>query len=124
LSDNVNAIKPGSKLDPWLVTGFTDGEGCFGLYIYPNTASKIGWYVFLDYKITLHEKDKIILDQIQNYFGVGSVFNHGKQTKQYGIKSIKDLQIIINHFDKFSLRTKKVNDYRLFKKAFNIIINK
>lgn len=26
-----------SKLDPWFVTGFIDGEGCFGLYAYPNT---------------------------------------------------------------------------------------
>jgi hypothetical protein len=34
------------------------------------------------------------------------------------------LQLIINHFDKFSLKTKKLNDYKLFKLAFDIIINK
>lgn len=34
------------------------------------------------------------------------------------------MQIIIAHFDKFPLKTKKVNDYRLFKRAFDIIINK
>jgi len=117
-------IKPSLRLDPWNVTGFTDAEGCFGLYIYKNTALKIGWYVFLDFKITLHERDKDILDQIQNYFGVGSVFNHSEQSKQYGLKSIKDLQIIIAHFDKFPLITQKINDYRLFKRAFDIIINK
>ena len=117
-------IKPKVKLNPWEVTGFTDGEGCFGLYIYENIASKIGWYVFLDFKITLHEKDEDILYQIQKFFGVGGVFNHGEQTKQYGIKSIKDQQMIIDHFDKFPLKTQKVNDYILFKKAFDIIINK
>jgi len=112
------------KLNPWDVTGFIDGEGCFGLYIYKNTASKIGWYVFLDFKITLHKKDEDILDLIQNYFGVGSVFKHSEQTKQYGVRSIKDLQAIIAHFDKFPLLTQKVNDYKLFKRASDIIINK
>ena len=90
-------IKSFQKLDPWFVSGFTDGEGCFGLYIYTNTASKIGWYVFLDFKITLHKKDKDLLDQIKKYFGIGEISKHGEQTINYGIRSIKDLQLIINH---------------------------
>jgi hypothetical protein len=32
--------------------------------------------------------------------------------------------LIINHFDKFTLKTKKLNDYKLFKLAFNIIKQK
>ena len=72
----------------------------------------------------MHERDENILNQIQNYFGVGSVFNHREQSKQYGIRSIKDLQMIITHFDKFSLKTQNLNDYELFKKAYYIIINK
>lgn len=113
-----------NKLNPWFVTGFTDGEGCFGLYIYKNTALKIGWYAFLDFKITLHKKDKDLLDKIKIYFGVGKISKHGEQTINFGIRSIKDLQLIINHFDKFTLKTKKLNDYKLFKLAFNIIKNK
>lgn len=34
------------------------------------------------------------------------------------------MQLIINHFDNFSLKTKKLIDYKLFKLAFEIIINK
>jgi hypothetical protein len=78
----------------------------------------------LDFKFTLHKKDINLLYQIQNYFGVGSISKHGEQLINYGIKSIKDIQLIINHFDKFSLKTKKLNDYRYFKLAFNIIKNK
>ena len=33
-------------LNPWFITGFTDGEGCFGLYTYKNAALKIGWHTF------------------------------------------------------------------------------
>ena len=119
---NKTSIKP--LLNPWFITGFIDAEGCFGLYLYKNTAMKNGWSVFLDFKITLHKKDEGLLNQIQNYFGVGSVFKHGEFTTQYGLKSIKDMQIIIAHFDKFPLLTQKVKDYRLFKKAYNIIIIK
>jgi hypothetical protein len=117
-------IKSFQKLDPWFLSGFTDGEGCFGLYIYSNTTYKIGWYVFLDFKFTLHKKDKDLLDQIKIYFGAGEISKHGEHTINYGIRSIKDLQLIINHFDKFSLKTKKLNDYKLFKLAYDMIIKK
>jgi hypothetical protein len=29
-----------NKLASWFVTGFTDAEGCFGIYIYKNTKYK------------------------------------------------------------------------------------
>src|ERR1700678_215566 len=42
LSPKDNIIVPShTKLEPGFVTGITDAEGCFGLYIYTNTASKI-----------------------------------------------------------------------------------
>ena len=40
---------------------------------------------------------------------------------QYRVESIKELQVIIDHFDKYPLKTQKLADYNLFKKAFNII---
>lgn len=82
------------------------------------------FYVFLDFQITLHKKDRDLLDQIKNYFCVGEISKHGEHSIHYGIRSIKDLQLIINHFYKFTLKTKKLNDYKLFKLAFNIIKNK
>lgn len=72
----------------------------------------------------LHRKDKDILDQIQNYFGVGKIYKHGPQSLLLRVLSIKDLQVIINHLDKYPLITKKLADYRLFKQASNLIMNK
>ena len=40
------------------------------------------------------------------------------------MESIKELQAIINHFDKYPLITKKLKDYLLFKKAFYLISQK
>jgi hypothetical protein len=38
--------------------------------------------------------------------------------------TIKDLTVIINHFDRYPLLSQKLADYELFKKAFYIIQNK
>lgn len=127
ISTEVNFTKPSQWINPWFVTGFTDAEGCFGLYIYKNAALKIGWYTFLEFKITLHVKDKKWLENIQNYFGVGVISKHGENLCNYSIKSIKDIQKVINHFDNFPLKTQKWKDYKnfvFFKKAYYIIINK
>ena len=87
---------------------------------------KIRQICFLDFKITLHIRDKDIfsIDKIKNYFCVGVVSKHGENLINYGIRSIKDIQLVINHFDNFPLKTKKSKDYKLFKLAFEIIKNK
>ncbi len=113
-----------NKLNPWFVTGFTDAEGCIGLYIYKNANYKTGWFISLVFQISLHEKDKIILEQIQNYFGVGGLTSHGSTSLKYSVRSHKDLQIIIDHFDKFPLITNKLNDYKLFKLAYILFLKK
>jgi len=99
-------------------------EGCFGLYIYTNANSKTGWFISLVFKISLHEKDKIILEQIKKYFGVGGITSHGSTSLSYSVRSHKDLQRIIDYFDKFPLITNKLNDYKLFKLAYILFLKK
>jgi hypothetical protein len=94
------------QLDPWFVTGITDGEGCFGLYIYKNAKLKIGWYTILEYKMTLHARDQDLLEKIGEYFRKKHVvYKHGQSTKQIQIRSIEDIKFLISHFDKFPLLT-------------------
>lgn len=38
--------------------------------------------------------------------------------------AIKDLKVIIDHFDNYPLKTKKQIDYILFKKSIELILNK
>ena len=44
----------------------------------------------------MHKKDEDILEQIKNYFGVGYITKHGKNTLQYRVKSIRDLKFIVD----------------------------
>ena len=61
------------KLDPWWITGFWDGEGCFHISITKNKKWKVGYKVELIFSICLHEKDKALLEQIKNFFNLGSI---------------------------------------------------
>lgn len=111
-------------IDPWFITGFTDAEGCFLVGVYRNKESKTGWTIRLFFQINLHEKDKVLLEQIKLYFKVGNISKFGTQSIQYRVQAINDLQVIINHFDKFPLLTQKLGDYLLWKQAFDILKNK
>lgn len=111
-------------IDPWFLTGFVDAEGCFTLGISRNKYCKTGWSIQLFFQIALHRKDTELLERVQNYFGVGKIHKHGPQSIILRISSIKDLQVLFNHFDKYPLVTQKLADYNLFKLAYNIMINK
>lgn len=58
------------------------------------------------------------------FFGVGNISFMGEDAVQYRVESLKDLAIIINHFNKYPLLTKKQSDFSIFKSAYSLIKNK
>ena len=100
-------------------------EGCFTISFTRNKdSSLVGWSVKPSFQIGLHEKDLSLLKKIQSYFGVGSLNKCGSDIIQYRVRSLKDLKVIVNHFDKSPLITQKQGDYLLFKRRVNLINNK
>ena len=92
-----------TPINPWWFIGFIDGEGCFSIGIYRNK-NKVGWQVKLEFWISLHEKDKALLERIQNYLKVGNIHRHPSQKLlHYRIQSTKELKIIIDHLDLYPL---------------------
>ena len=123
-STNSNLISSNNLvMNPWFVTGFTDGEGCFWIDIYKDKAYKTGWRVKLFYQINLHRKDQALLEQTQNFFNVGRIYNSPTNSRYY-VSSVTDLEIIIQHFDKYVLLTQKRADFELLKQAFVLVQNK
>ena len=102
---------------PWFVTGLTDAEGTFVLSFRKSEDYRMGYQVTAIYKIALHKKDYDLLNSIKNYFGVGKITKHGDTTLQYTVRSFKNLDKIIAHFDKYPLISQKYADYILFKDA-------
>ena len=103
------------KLDPYVVTGFADGEGCFHVSVTQNKNYNLGWEVRPSFIITQHVGDKTILEEIKNYLGVGHVTLQGPNTLQFRIQSLKEFETVIIHFDKFPLNTQKRSDFKLLK---------
>lgn len=125
-------------LNPWFITGFTDGEGCFSLYVRSDRQKRINtiktyyrWQV--DFAYTLRGDDVEMLNQIKEYFGCGKVSLTGKKAASnkhdygqcgYHVVVPNDLiEKIIPHFENYPLRSKKVKDFEIWKEAVRIIKN-
>ena len=97
----------------------------FFFNIYRNSKLKTGWKVQLSFLISLHKKDRELLERIKNHFGVGWINeHHGPNSIQYSVQSIYDLEKIIYHIDKYPLITQKMTDYILWNKIFFIVKTK
>ena len=126
-SYNSLAVNPAYSevgMNPLFLTGFSDGEACFLVNIYKSSKHKTGWGARATFEIGLDLKDLPILNRIKSYLGVGNVTSRTNGSCVYSVQSIKDLDVLIEHFDKYPLITKKGVDYLLFKKAVNLIKNK
>lgn len=107
--------KDGFKLNPWFVTGFTDGDGSFSVSI-TKKKEGIGWKIVPMYTIGLDLKDLDLLVQIKDFFKTGNIYTSKRGVVYYTVGSVKDIvKYIIPHFDKFPLVTQKLKDFLLFK---------
>ena len=61
-----------TSLNPWFLTGFIDGEGCFRISL-TKIKGGLGWRVQLFFQINLHVKDKVLLENIRDFLGVGKI---------------------------------------------------
>ena len=123
---HTNTFKP-VTLKPYSVTGFSDGESSFHVSVLKNKKYKIGYHVLPVFSIKLHIKYLLLLEQIKDYFNIGTVRikkNKDNTTAIYSVQSYKDIiNVIIPHFDKYPLLTQKRAYYILFKQQNIYLIN-
>ena len=75
----------------------------------------------------MHERDRDLMMKIQEFFGgIGYVSNPNKNTAvEFRVSTINDLtNVIIPHFENYSLLTKKYSDYMLFKEIVKLMLEK
>ena len=108
-------------LNPWYVTGFADGEAAF-------TYSRTGGSLALYFSINQREDNKELIEKIQVFFGyIGKIYHkkgslptvnsgHTKAAAYYRITRISELQVIVQHFDKYPLQSqKKLEAYKVWR---------
>jgi LAGLIDADG endonuclease len=96
-------------LDPWYVTGLTDGEGCFCVCFAIRAKLRLGLEVRPSFSLSLNEKDLSLLEDLQAFFKCGWIRESRSDcTFKYEARSIRDLTSrIIPHFERFPLRGDK-----------------
>nr|QVV23912.1 hypothetical protein [Trichoderma cornu-damae] len=112
-----------NNLNPWYLTGFSDGESNFTVRIFKSNTVKIGWTVQPVFQIMLHKRDLDLLKKIQGYLGVGELY-HKEKAVNYVVQSSKGIKVIIDHFEKYPLFTKKREDFILFTQIVNLMNQK
>lgn len=105
-----------SNINNWFITGFTDAEGMFSISIRKSSTTRLGWTLHLSFQIGLHKKDTELLREIQATLGgVGSI-SYKQSMAYFRVQSLEQIyNVIIPYFDKYSLITKKLADYILFR---------
>ena len=112
------------RLDPRWVSGFVDGEGCFHVSINKIPKMSIGWQVLPEFRIVQHERDELVLKELQQFFRAGKVVtNHGSR-KELRIRKLNDLRNVVLFFKQHPLRTEKKKNLEIFEKILNLMERK
>ena len=110
-------------LDPWFVTGLTDGEGCFCISFAIRPKLRTGLEVRPSFSLTLNEKDLGLLEDLQAFFGCGWLRESARdRTFKYEARSIQDLaHSIVPHFRRFPLRGYKARSCAGFSQVCRMV---
>ena len=113
------------------ISGFVDGEGCFTVSFVKNSTTKFGKQIFPEFVITQSGKSLETLEEIQKFFGCGSIVlnkrhdNHREDLYKFCVRSVSELsEKIIPFFGEFTLRTSKKNDFMIFRKIVRMMHKK
>src|SRR5688572_5929773 len=95
-------------LDPWYVTGLAEGEGTF-------TFSRSGPHLALYFGLKLTGADRKVLQGIQDYFKVGSLYavkarapssvrqGFTKSATYFRVTRLDELPQVISHFTRYPM---------------------
>jgi len=75
------------------------------------------------FQIGLHKKDLDLLKKIQAFLGVGEIY-HKEKSCNYVVQNLRSLNVIVNHFERYPLLTKKREDFILFSRIVTLINKK
>ena len=113
-----NNLNNETSINPWFLTGFIDGEGCFRISL-TKVNREIGWRAQLFFQINLHKKDKALLENIKDYLAVGKIQNSGKNLIQYRIQTFEELTVLIEHLENYPLISKKRRTMSFLRRRIN-----
>lgn len=120
-----------NKLSPEYITGYVDGEGCFGLQFrkdvrHERSSAPVYYSWKAQFAITARKDEKELFERIKNYFSCGEIYNQKKnniiEEIHYCVSNLDELKNIISPFFKeHQLQAKKKYDFELWAEAIDIM---
>ncbi len=110
-------------LDPWYVTGLTEGEGSFCVSFNLRKRLKVGIETRPSYSLTLSRRDLDLIKEVHKFFGCGGVrYSRSDLCYKYEVRNVADLvEKIIPHFERYPLQGAKRRDFELFKQVCHMV---
>jgi hypothetical protein len=121
-------IEKGNKLNPWYITGYSDGDSAFWFNIVPNNKLKIGFEIKPGFSLIAAKNpaNYRLMLLIHAFFdSIGSIITNDKQNMyEYKVQGFKNCFKIKNHFLSYPLLTHRLVNFKLWCKMLNLIENK
>ncbi len=119
--------KQKTKLSPEYISGFVDGEGCFGFQFRkdvrherPGAPIYYSWKV--QFMITARKDEQDLFERIKEFFGCGAIYKQLDTEIHYTVTDMDELKnIIFPFFKTHQLQGKKKNDFTLWAEAVDIL---
>nr|QCW06910.1 hypothetical protein [Drechslerella brochopaga] len=100
--------------DPLWLAGFVSAEGCFFVGISKSSTIKIKANVQLEFNITQHSRDYLLMKNLVEYLNCGKVYKKNN-VSNYRLSKLSNLtEKIIPFFEKYPLIGTKSNDFEDF----------
>ena len=115
------------RIEPWYVSGFTDGEGSFHVALYRDPRMKSRIKIIPEFHVSQLDKSKKVLEELVEFFECGYLKeNHRTNPKDktfvYVVRDREDLlNKIIPFYEKYRLRTEKFGDFTTFAKIVRMM---
>jgi hypothetical protein len=123
LIDDKDAYGEKAPLDPWFVSGLTEGEGCFCISFAVRAKLRTGLEVRPSFSLSLNERDRELLGDLRAFFGCGFIRrSRSDRTFKYEVRSISDLASrVVPHFERFPLRGSKARSFEGFSRVCRMV---
>lgn len=106
-------------LNPYYVSGFVDGEGCFSVLFEKKPRLKTGIEVRPSFSVSQGQSSKDLIQKLSLFFKTTEKnIRVDRETFKYESRKLEHLvSEVIPHFDNYPLESKKQNDFLKFKEV-------
>jgi hypothetical protein len=114
-------------LNPWFITGFTDGEGSFTFSVVKSNSNKIGWAILIHFNLVAKNNpaNLSMFQSIQQYFGIGQIVTAKTDNYiRYVVNGLPNCLILRDFFIKYPLLSYKLVHFKIWCAVIDLLVAK